>query len=72
MTSEGVIFDRPLTEELRLMLERGDIEPENLLGDGPAHPDNETEIRILRWALGYRDGEPDPWTSRSVHAEVKS
>jgi hypothetical protein len=55
-------FDRPLTDEIRSALARGDIKPENLRGDGPAHPDHATEIRILRWAHGYRDGESDPWT----------
>jgi hypothetical protein len=57
------MFDRPLTAELQAGLDRRDIKPENLRGDGPAHPDRETEIRILRWALGYRDGEADPWTT---------
>jgi hypothetical protein len=46
----------PLPEELR------GVDEKHLHGDGPPHPDRSTEIRILRWALGYRANERDPWT----------
>lgn len=57
------VFDRPLTPSLHGKLTRGEVAPENLLGGGPAHADRSTEIEILRWAHGYRDGDPDPWTA---------
>jgi hypothetical protein len=43
-----------------------DVNEKHLHGDGPPHPDRATEIRILRWALGYNTREPDPWSRGEV------
>jgi len=41
------------------------VDPKHLDADGPPHPDRATEIKILRWALGYGPTERDPWTKTS-------
>jgi hypothetical protein len=54
------MYGEPLPESLC------DVDDQHLRGDGPPHPDYATEIKILRWALGYRPTEVDLWTGKAA------
>ena len=52
------------------MLAAGEITLAHLQPNGPKHPDHAVEVKILRWALGYRPGERDPWIDAAAQLEV--